>query len=245
MPPRVKGGKKGRVAALPPGSELEILAWGHHIQQTAKWRGVAEEIRAFTNDASLGLLSGTGRAEWALYAPTLGVGVPITRAQAIKRTPAETLRSYFDAAEAGRKKGEKKTFNPVDPKHIEKALVAMTGGKNKTYGEDATTIGPGGLAITKAQGLRAQLERAEAGAPRPPAQLKDVPTPVAPRLTDTDIDAIITDIVGPPEAPLAQISQPAQPGARSVLQEDLSDLDEILEDYLNPIYNSIIPGALY
>ena len=68
MPPRVKGGKKGRVAALPPGSELEILAWGHHMEQTAKWRGVAAEIQAFTNDASLGLLSGTGRAEWALYA---------------------------------------------------------------------------------------------------------------------------------------------------------------------------------
>ena len=63
MPPRVKGGKKGRVAALPPGSELEILAWGHHMEQTAKWRGVAAEIQKFTNDASLGLLSGTGRAE--------------------------------------------------------------------------------------------------------------------------------------------------------------------------------------
>jgi hypothetical protein len=214
MPPRVKGGKKGRVAALPPGSELETLAWGHHIQQTAKWRGVAEDIRAFTNNASLGLLSGTGRAEWALYAPTLGVGVPISRAQAIELTPADMLRSHFNAAEAGRQRGEKKTFDPANTKHIEKALVEMTGGKNNTYGEGATIVGERGLAITKAQGLRAQLGRAKAGAqpgpappaPRPPAQLEDV-------------DTIIEGIVGPPEAPLAQISQP-QPGARSTLQED-------------------------
>ena len=220
------------MAALPPGSELEILAWGHHIQQTAKWRGVAEEIRAFTNDASLGLLSGTGKAEWALYAPTLGVGVPISRAQALTLTPAETLRSHFDAAEADRQRGPPQVFNPEDNTHITKALVAMTGGKNNTYGEGATVVGGRGLAITKAQGLRARLGR-EGNVPAPPApraQIEDVPAPVTPRLADTDVDAIIGDIMGPPEAPLAQMSQPAQPGARSVLREDLSDVHEYLDD---------------
>ena len=239
MPPRVKSGKKGRVAALPPGSELETLAWGHHIQQTAKWRGVAEEIRDFTNTASLGLLTGTGRAEWALYTPTLGVGVPITRAQALSLTPAETLRSYFDEAEAGRQRGARREFIPANPKHHTKALREMTGGKDGRYGEGAAIVGGRGLAITKAQGLRARLGREgdvpAPPAPRaPPAQLKDVPGP-GPSLSDTELDAIIGNIIGPPEAPLAQISQPAQPGARSVLREDLTELNE----YLDTIYDNI------
>jgi len=103
----------------------------------------------------------------------------------------------------------------------------MTGGTGSKYGEVATTVGPG-LAITKAQGLRAQLERAKPGAPRPPAQIEDVPAPVAPRLADTDVDGIIAGIMGPPEAPLAQMSQPAQPRAQNTLREDLSDLDEFV-----------------
>ena len=236
MPPRVKGGKKGRVAALPPGSELETLAWGHHMEQTAMWKGVAKDIQTFTNNASLGLLSGTSRAEWALYAPTLGVGVPITRAMAIEMTPADMLRSHFDAAEAGRKKGEKQTFNPENKDHITKALVAMTGGTGSKYGEVATTVGPG-LAITKAQGLRAQLERAKTGASRPPAQIEDVPAPVAPGLADTDVDTIIGGIMGPPEAPLAQMSQPAQPRAQNMLQEDLTGLYAFLDDVYANIKN--------
>ena len=244
MPPRVKGGKKGRVAALPPGSELETLAWGHHMEQTAMWKGVAKDIQTFTNNASLGLLSGTSRAEWALYAPTLGVGVPITRAMAIEMTPADMLRSHFDAAEAGRKKGEKQTFNPENKDHINKALRVMTGGENGRYGEGATIVGGRGLAITKAQGLRARLGRegnvpdvpavpalpAVPAVPAPRAQIGDVPAPVAPRLADTDVDAIIGGILGPPEAPLTQMSQPAQPGARSVLREDLTDLNDFLDN---------------
>ena len=229
MPPRVKGGKKGRVAALPPGSELETLAWGHHMEQTAMWKGVAKDIQTFTNNASLGLLSGTGIAEWALYSSPLGVGVPISRAQALSLTPAETIKQHFDAAEAGRQRGPRREYNPEDNNHITKALVKMTGGTGSKYGEVATTVGPG-LAITKAQGLRAQLERAKTGASRPPAQIEDVPAPVAPRLADTDVDGIIGGIMGPPEAPLAQMSQPAQPGARSVLREDLTDLNDFLDN---------------
>jgi len=224
-----RGKKYSNVTALPGGSELETLAWGYQMEQTAKWRGVAEEIQAFTNDASLGLLSGTGKAEWALYSSPLGVGVPISRAQALTLTPAETIKQHFDAAEAGRQRGPRREFNPEDGNHSTKALVKMTGGTGSKYGEVATTVGPG-LAITKAQGLRAQLERAKTGASRPPAQIEDVPAPVAPRLADTDVDSIIGGIMGPPEAPLAQMSQPAQPGARSVLREDLTDLNEYLDD---------------
>ena len=234
MPPRVKGGKKGRVAALPPGSELETLAWGHHIQQTAKWRGVAEEIRDFTNTASLGLLTGTGRAEWALYAPTLGVGVPITRAQAIEVTPADMLRSYFDDAEADRKRGPRREYNPEDVNHITKALKNMTKGSSGRYGEGAAIVGGRGLAITKAQGLRARLGREgdvptppAPPAPRaPPAQLKDVPGP-GPSLSDTELDAIIGSIMGPP-AQVKDMPTPVAPGLAD------TDVDPILGGIRGP-----------
>ena len=127
MPPR-KSKKVAVGSQLLGGSELEALAWGHHIEQTAKWRGVAAEIRNYANDASLGLLAGTGRAEWAMYDPRLGVGVPISRAQVVDMTPAGALRHYFDAAEAGRVRGPQRAFDIGNRDHVDKALVNMTGG---------------------------------------------------------------------------------------------------------------------
>ena len=152
MPPR-KSRKAAVGSQLPGGSELEALAWGHHMAQTAKWRGVAEEIRDFTNNASLGLLSGTGRAEWALYNPTLGVGVPLSRAQALSLTPAEVLQHHFGEAEAGRQRGPPQAFNAGSSKHASTALVHMTGGAGGRHGEVPIVVGTGGQSLLKAQGM--------------------------------------------------------------------------------------------
>ena len=162
--------KKAVGSQLPGGSELDALAWGHHIEQAAKWKGVAEEIREFTNTASLGLLSGTGRAEWATYHPRLGVGVPISRAQVLDMTPAEALEHYFDTAEASRTRGPQRAFNPANRGHVDTALVNMTGGVGTRHGELPLVVNAEGVTLLKAQGLRAQLGRAQ-----------PVPAPRAPR----------------------------------------------------------------
>ena len=173
MPPR----KKAVGGQLPGGSELEALAWGHHIEQTAKRKGVAEEIRNFTNNASLGLLSGTGRAEWGMYHQRLNVGVPLSRAQVVKMAPVGSLKHYFDTAEEGRVRGSPRAFDPANNKHVTKALVNMTGGLGTRHGELPLVVNADGLWLMKAQGLRAQLERALPKAPRAPraaALIEDV-----------------------------------------------------------------------
>ena len=177
---------------LPGGSELDALAWGLHIEQAAKWKGVAEEIREFTNTASLGLLSGTGRAEWATYHPRLGVGVPISRAQVLDMTPAGALEHDFDAAEAGRVRGPPRAFNIGNRDHVDKALVNMTGGAGTRHGELPLVVNTEGLVITKAQGLRAQLGRAQPKAPRAPraaALIEDAPVAL-PTIDDVAAEAV-------------------------------------------------------
>ena len=177
---------------LPGGSELEALAWGHHIEQTAKWRGVAEEIREFTNNASLGLLTGTGRAEWAKYDPRLGVGVPISRAQVVDMTPAGVLQHHFHIAEAGRTRGPQRAFDIANRDHVGKALVNMSGGAGTRHGELPIVVNTEGLVITKAQGLRAQLGRAQPKAPRAPraaALIEDAPVAL-PTIDDVAAEAV-------------------------------------------------------
>ena len=181
------------------------------MEQTAKWRGVAEEIRDFTNNASIGLLSGTGRAEWALYNPTLGVGVPLSRAQALSLTPAEVLQHHFGEAEAGRQRGPPQAFNTGSSKHASTALVHMTGGAGGRHGEVPIVVGDKGQSLLKAQGLRAQLGRANARAPRVAALIEDVlPTfdDVASDEADGSLDDYLADILDaiPPLPPM--VAQP-------------------------------------
>ena len=163
-----RGKKYSNVTALPGGSELEALAWGYHTAKGVR----GDRIAGLVNNATEELLTGTGRAEWAVHIPDLGVQLPASRQSVLDGVGSEQLAAAFAAS--GRRKN---AYEPLNPYDQDQALKALSGAKNSrsAFGRGSTTF-PDGSILTKAKTFKAHTptakvkrasRKAEAAAPLP------------------------------------------------------------------------------
>jgi hypothetical protein len=176
MPPK-RSKKYSNVTALPGGSELEALAWGYHTAKGVR----GDRIAAVVNNATEELLSGTGRAEWAVHVLDLGVQLPASRQTVLDSVGSEQLAAAF--ASSGRRKHE---YNPLSSYDQEQALKALSGasGSRSAFGTGSTTFHGEGYMLTKAKSFKEPTHQAKAKrASRARAQKKK-PTEALPPIED-------------------------------------------------------------
>ena len=170
MPPRrakkKKGGRASQTSALPGGSEMEALAWGHHTEVGAR----GELLRHFVDGHSRELIMGTGKVEWALYDPYFDVNLPMSRQQVLASTPMGVLDAAFKSM------GGVGRLDLNDKPGVDRALVGISGGKHKTHGSTITQI-DGGRQIIKAQALKKEKPVIIATPVEAPQKLLGTPTP--------------------------------------------------------------------
>ena len=156
MPPK-RGKKYSSVTALPGGSELEALAWGYHTAKGVR----GDRIAGLVNNATDSLLSGTGRAEWAVHIPDLGVQLPASRQSVLDGVGSEQLAAAFAAS--GRRKN---AYEPLNPYDQDQALKALSGAKNSrsAFGTGSTSF-PDGSILTRAKNFKEPAHPPLSGTP--------------------------------------------------------------------------------
>ena len=201
-----RGKKYSNVTALPGGSELEALAWGYHTAKGVR----GDRIAGLVNNATEELLTGTGRAEWAVHIPDLGVQLPASRQSVLDGVGSEQLAAAFAAS--GRRKN---VYDPLNPYDQDQALKALSGVKNSrsAFATGSTTF-PDGSILTKAKTFK---DKASAQTPEAKAKRASRKTEAAAPLPLEDAMPSGEDIITEMDKFLQEL------GAPGALQEDLGD----------------------
>ena len=193
MPPK-RGKKYTSITALPGGSELEALAWGYHTAKGVR----GDRIAAAANNSTVELLSGTGRAEWGVHIPDLGVQLPASRQTVLDSVGEARLSAAF--ASSGRRKAP---YDPLNVYDQEQALRALSGAKNSrsAFGTGSTAF-PDGSILTKAKSFK-EPSRREPLRRREPAPVKHK-IPVASQAGRVAIPEVDPEVIqGAPPASLS------------------------------------------